>query len=329
MKVIIPVAGSGTRLRPHTFTKPKPLLTVAGKPILGHIIGPLVSLSPSEVIFVTGHMGDQIEDWVRKTYQFPARFVHQDRLLGLGYALHLALSTVQNEPVLIVLGDTITDCDLKRFVKAGTQVLGLKQVNDPKRFGIAELENGYVGALEEKPERPNSNLAIVGLYYFEDCGKLKTCLAELVKAGKQTRGEIQLTDALQQLIEMGEKITPFEVNGWHDCGKVETLLETNRNLLAGMKTSGVTSDVRESALIPPVYIAASARVFRSVVGPNVSVDGGSVIQHSILENCVVYDNARLDHVFAKDSIIGSGAQLRGSQGVFNLSEDSIVTVSKQ
>lgn len=237
MKVIVPVAGVGTRLRPHTYSQPKPLLHVAGRPIIDHILDPIVRLNPDEVIFVIGHMGEQIETHIRKNFTFPCRFVPQDQLLGLGYALNLAMTHIDGESLLIVLGDTIVDADLRAFVSTGDNVLGLRQVDDPSRFGIAGVKEGRILSLVEKPEHPKSNLAIIGLYYFANSSLLKKLLAEHIRSGKTTRGEIQFTDALQQMIEHGVSFTPFEVNEWYDCGKVETMLSTNRHLLDNITSS--------------------------------------------------------------------------------------------
>ncbi|HOZ08850.1 MAG TPA: nucleotidyltransferase family protein, partial [candidate division Zixibacteria bacterium] len=168
IRVIVPVAGAGTRLQPHTLTLPKALLPVGGKPALAHVLEPLVPLEPEEVVFVIGHLGDQIIDYVRENYRIKARFAAQEKLLGLGYALHLALREMADGPTLVILGDTVVECDYGAFLGAGEYVLGLRSVDNPHRFGVAEVDGGRIVGLEEKPADPRSNLALIGLYYFSD-----------------------------------------------------------------------------------------------------------------------------------------------------------------
>ena len=315
MKVIVPVAGVGTRLRPHTYSQPKPLLHVAGRPIIDHILEPIAKLEPEEVIFVIGHMGEQIETHIRKNFRFPCRFVTQDQLLGLGYALNLAMAHLSGGPLLIVLGDTIVDADLSAFVSAGEYVLGLRQVDDPSRFGIAETQSGKIVGLVEKPEQPKSNLAIIGLYYFENSTLLKNILAEHVQSGKTTRGEIQFTDALEQMIQAGVSFVPFEVAQWYDCGKVETMLSTNRHLLDNITSSMATAG---NTLVPPVYIAPKATVTGSTIGPSVSVSDRAVISDSVIKNSIIGEGATVERSEIADSLIGRGVTVRDKTGVLNV-----------
>ena len=168
MRVIIPVAGAGTRLRPHTFSTPKPLLTVGGKPVLAHILEPILTLPITEVVFVLGVMADQMREYIDSHYTFRTRYIVQKELLGLGYALHLALEQIGSGPVLIILGDTIVHCEFNQFIRTGANVLGVRAVSDPHRFGIAEISDNRVVGLEEKPRQPKTNLALVGLYYFTE-----------------------------------------------------------------------------------------------------------------------------------------------------------------
>jgi glucose-1-phosphate thymidylyltransferase len=322
VKVVIPVAGIGTRLRPHTYSQPKPLLHVAGRTIIDHVLEPVVRLNPEEVIFVVGFMGDQIEDYIRANYTFQSRFVNQDKLLGLGYALNQALEHVGGGKLLVVLGDTIVDADLRKFVSAGPYVLGLRQVDDPHRFGIAEVKGNRIIGLEEKPDHPKSKLAVIGLYYFEDALAIKSALAAHVMSGNTTRGEIQLTDALEVMIRQGTEFVPFEVKDWYDCGKKETLLETNRHLLVGMKQ---TTKFTGCTILPPVFVAASAQVSNSTLGPYVSVADGAVISNSTLRNSIVGDGAVVQDSEFADSLIGRRAVVSGARGVLNVGDDSEIS----
>lgn len=322
MKVVVPVAGVGTRLRPHTYSQPKPLLHVAGRPIIDHILEPVVRLNPEEVVFVIGFMGDQIEEYIRRHYSFQSRFVTQDHLLGLGYALNLALEQITGGSLLIVLGDTIVDADLRAFVAAGQNVLGLRQVEDPSRFGIAEIKDGRIVGLVEKPDKPKSNLAVIGLYYFKDGAPLKSALAQHVKSGKTTRGEVQFTDALELMIRNGTSFVPYEVQNWYDCGKKETLLETNRHLLDGMKTAPAGD---RCVINPPVHIAPTARVVNSVLGPYVSVSEGASISNAVIRNSIVGESATIESVILEDSLVGSRTVVRGERRILNVGDSSEIT----
>lgn len=320
MKVIIPVAGIGARLQPHTFALPKPLLQVADKPMLAHILEPLKGLDPDEVVFIIGHKGEMIRKYVDSRYSFKCRYVRQDKLLGLGYAISLALQELEDDsPLLVILGDTIVECDLTQFVKAGSFVLGLRQVPDPQRFGIAEVVDGRIARLIEKPKKPPTNLALIGLYYFENSNLLREELTKLVNSGKTTSGEIQLTDALQGMIEAGTAFVPYEVKNWFDCGNRQTLLETNKHFLQKLPEP---SQIEGCRLIPPVHIAPSAKIERSVIGPYVSVDEAACIKGSVLENSIVGKAALVENIVATDSLIGPEAIVKGSKKSINIGPSS-------
>jgi glucose-1-phosphate thymidylyltransferase len=324
MKVIIPVAGVGSRLRPHTFSTPKVLLHVAGRPILSHVLEPIVRLHPEEVIFVIGFRGSDIREYVESSFTFKSRFVQQDKLLGLGYAVSLAMEHVDGGPVLIVLGDTIVQCDLEKFVAAGDFVLGLRQVDDPHRFGIAEVKGGHVVAVEEKPTNPKTNMAVIGLYYFKDSRNVTRALHAHVASGKTTRGEIQFTDALQLMIEDGVRFVPFEVTEWFDCGKKETILDTNRHLLERINQP-VT--IAGTTIIPPVFISESAVVKHSVIGPYVSISEGAVVEACILKDSIVGPHARIQNVVLEDSLLGHHVVIKGTGKRLNVGDSSEIIIT--
>jgi len=321
MKVIIPVAGVGTRLQPHTFATPKPLLRVAEKSILAYILDPLSRLNPEEIVFVIGHKGEQIKEFVEENYNFNATFVWQDKLLGLGYAVNKALEVIDGGPALIILGDTVVECDLGRFIAAGDAVLGVRQVDDPQRFGIAEIKDGVVVGVEEKPQNPKTNLALIGLYYLADVSPLKAELSNLIDSGRRTRGEIQLTDALAQMMDAGARFNAFEVEEWYDCGKKETVLATNRHFLMKLAPQAPLPGV---TLVPPVYISPEAAVVESVIGPYVSIGPGARVTRSVVRNSIVASGAALENVCIEDSIIGSKAVVSISPQVYNLGDASEV-----
>ncbi|HLP29451.1 MAG TPA: nucleotidyltransferase family protein, partial [Candidatus Didemnitutus sp.] len=225
MHAIIPVAGIGTRLRPFTHSLPKVLVNVAGKPILGHILDTLVAQGVTSATIITGYKGELVEEYVRSTYELNVTFVVQEEMLGLGHAIWVARESLKEEPVLIILGDTVFDVDLSVLATSQFSSLGVKYVDDPRRFGVVIEEGGFVHRLVEKPETPVSNLAIVGLYFIRRPEALRTALTSLIDNDLRTKGEYQLTDALQLMVDAGEKFTTFSVDGWYDCGKPETLLQ--------------------------------------------------------------------------------------------------------
>jgi glucose-1-phosphate thymidylyltransferase len=316
MRAIIPVAGVGSRLRPHTFAIPKVLLNVAGKPILGHIIDKILGEGIREGTIVVGLMGDMIRDYVSQAYPgFRADYVEQEERLGLGHAIHISRDTIGTEPVLIILGDTIFDVDLTPVLKGSTTAIGVKAVEDPRRFGVAETTDGRITRLVEKPEKPATNLAVVGLYYIRNPKLLTECLDELVKRDTRTRGEYQLTDALQLMIEKGEIMVPFKVEGWFDCGSPETLLSTNRALLEKNSTRRVIPGVVVNA---PVYIAPTAVLSNCIIGPHTSVGDGAEITDSVIRNSIISESAKVHGALLENSIVGNGSVLSGSYRRINV-----------
>jgi glucose-1-phosphate thymidylyltransferase len=310
MRAIIPVAGVGSRLRPHTFTLPKVLLNVAGKPILGHIIDKIAGEGVSEATIIVGHMSDKVREYMTLTYpRFAVDYVEQEERLGLGHAIYLARDTIGTEPILIILGDTIFDVDLTPVLKGGVSAIGVKAVDDPRRFGVAETANGVITRLVEKPEKPTTNLAVVGLYYLRNGALLKECLVELVAHDKRTRGELQLTDALQMMIEKGERMVTFLVEGWYDCGKPETLLATNKALLEKRSTRREIAGV---VVNDPVYIAPTAVLTNCIVGPNTTVGDHAEITDAVIRNSIISENARVHGALLENSIVGNGSVLTGS-----------------
>jgi glucose-1-phosphate thymidylyltransferase len=322
MRAIIPVAGVGSRLRPHTFTLPKVLLNVAGKPILGHILDKIIGEGIQEGTIVVGHMSDMIKEYVSRAYpSFRADYVEQDELLGLGHAIYLSRNTMNAEPVLIILGDTIFDVDLGPVLHQQYSSLGVKMVEDPRRFGVAETQHGSIVRLVEKPEHPASSLAVVGLYYIHNPALLISCLNDLVEKDIRTKGEYQLTDALQMMIERGEVMKTFLVDGWYDCGKPETLLSTNRALLEKQSTSRQIEGV---VVIDPVFIAPSAKLTGCVIGPFTSVGEGASISESIVRNSIIGEEALVHRSLLDNSIVGSGATVTGNYNRVNVGDSSEV-----
>jgi glucose-1-phosphate thymidylyltransferase len=319
MRAIIPVAGVGSRLRPHTFTVPKVLLNVAGKPIIGHIMDKVIAAGFDSATIVVGYLGELIKDYITANYNITVDFVEQEERLGLGHAIYLSRHTISKDPILIILGDTVFDVDLEAMIKSEYSTLGVKEVADPRRFGVAEVKNGFITRLIEKPEQPTSNLAIVGLYYIKRPDVLLDCLKEMIKRDVRTKNEYQLTDGLQIMIERGEKLTTFPIDGWYDCGKPETLLDTNRHLLHQTQTHGVHEGV---VIRPPVFISPKATVKSSIIGPFTTIADGAVVEESIVRNSIVSENAKVENALLDDSIIGSNAVIKGGFKRINIGDSS-------
>ena len=331
MRAIIPVAGQGTRLRPHTYTVPKVLLHVAGKPMIGHILDELVAIGLKHVTFVVGTMGEMVEAYVKSAYpELTSEYVHQQEMLGLGHAIWLTRTTIAepNRPVLIILGDTLFRADLKSVLKSDVSMIGVKEVSDPRRFGIVELEGGFIRGLAEKPQEPKTNLAIVGIYYLARAGVLFECLDEIVARDVKTAGEFQLTDALGRMLDRGEKMKAFMVEGWYDCGNPETLLATNRTLLE-LKHKGTAKEYAArfpgSIINTPVYIAPTAVVENSIVGPYVAAADGSVIRNSIVTDSILSSHATVQNMILTESIVSDRAKIEGEAYRLNVGDSSEVS----
>ena len=324
MRAIIPVAGVGSRLRPHTYTIPKVLLNVGGKPILAHILDKLISENINKVTFVIGHLGDKIEEFVKSEYSnLDSEFVVQNELGGLGHAIYTAIPTFDEKDIFIILGDTIFDVNLDEVFNKDYSMIGVKEVEDPSRFGVAVIKNDEVEKLVEKPTEPISNLAIVGLYYISNAQTLSECLNELVKKDIRTNGELQLTDALQMMIEQGEKICTFPVEGWYDCGKQETLLETNRILLDDKCTDKKFDNV---VINNPVYIADDVEISGSIIGPYATIIKGSKISDSIIKNSIIGENSEIKASLLEGSIIGNNTLIKGSYKKLNTGDSTEIEI---
>lgn len=320
MRAVIPVAGIGTRLKPHTYTTPKVLLNVGGKPMLGHILDKLLEEEVYKVTFVIGHLGNQIKDYVESEYpSIKADFIEQKKMEGLGHAIYTAIPTFDDKEIFIILGDTVFDVYLKDVFKNKQSALGVKKVDDPARFGVAVLENGFIKKLVEKPTTPISNLALVGLYYIANADVLVKSLNKLVEKDIRTKGELQLTDALQMMLDDGEKMKTFDVDGWYDCGKPETLLSTNKFLLDKKSSS---RKFENAVIISPSYIADDAKIDNSVIGPYATIDKGCIIKESVIKNSIVGANSQVSKAMLSGSIIGNNTVVKGAFKRLNIGDST-------
>ena len=337
MRAVIPVAGVGTRLRPHTYALPKVLLDVAGKPILAHILDALVQRDIRDATIITGYMGELIEEFVTKRYSnLKVDFVEQKERLGLGHAIWTGKDTYKpDESLLIVLGDTVFDVDLSIVLNSKFSSIGIKYVDDPRRFGVVVLDenedsknnkitNGIktITKFVEKPETFVSNLAIVGMYYIANSPMLVEALNNLINQNIRTREEYQLTDALQLMLDKGEIFTTFPVEGWYDCGKPETLLSTNRFLLESYPIQKNLST--NTVVITPSYISEKATVENSIIGPYTSIADGAIVKDSIIKNSIISYESKVINTLLIESIIGNEAEVIGKFIKYNVGNSSTI-----
>ncbi|MEI6507348.1 MAG: sugar phosphate nucleotidyltransferase [Bacteroidota bacterium] len=323
MKAIIPVAGIGTRLRPHTHTQPKALIPIAGKPILAHIVDSLIHAGIKEFVFVIGYMGDKIENYISKHYpDIKADYVIQTTGRGTGYAIYLAKEFIKDE-ILIVLGDTIVDADLMPVLKSDETLLGVKKVDDPRLFGVAEInDDGSIKKLVEKPMIPKSNLALVGIYKVKEGAKLVEALNYQVDNKKMSHNEYQLTDALMHMIELGVKMKTFNVDNWFDCGKKEILLETNSILLKRLNYDHTAYRYESTIIIPPVFIGENCKITNSIIGPNVSIGDNTIMNYAILKDSIIGPYAQIEYAILDHSIIGNDAMYKGLKQSLNIGDST-------
>ena len=298
---VIPVAGSGSRLRPHTHTRPKPLLHVAGQPIIGHILDQLALVGIRRVVLVVGYMGELIADYAQQRSDF----------------------AVGSDPMLMVYGDTIFRADLGPVLSAsGDGLLGIRKVEDPRRFGVVVEEVGRVARLVEKPAKFVSDQAIVGVNLVRASEQLFACLADLMERDLRQRGEFQLTDALQLMVEQGAHLGTFPVADWFDCGTQEAMLETNRHLLQDVP---LPTHCTDTVVIPPVHIDPLAEVRDSVIGPHVSIGAGARVRHTIVRNAIIGEQADVGGALIENSLVGFQAALKGRWSHLNIGDMSEIT----
>jgi glucose-1-phosphate thymidylyltransferase len=320
MQVIIPLAGKGTRLRPHTHLVPKPLLKVAGRPVMDWVMDRLEGLDITELIFITGHLKEQVEAFARSHYRIPSRYIEQKVQDGTAGAINLARPYVKG-PVLIIFVDTVFEADLTLINRTKADgIIWAKEVEDYQRFGVVVTDaDGYMTRIVEKPSTPISKLANIGLYFIRDTDSLWKGI-DHVLASPANKGEWYLTDAFQWMIEHGKRILTAEVGGWYDCGKLDTLLETNQILLE--KGASRRVNFPGVTIHDPVYIEDGVHIEQSEIGPNVSIEQGTRISGSRVRNTIVGRDARLNRVSLNESLLGSGVVLDGFEGSTSLGDHS-------
>jgi len=325
MKAIIPVAGAGAKLRPHTYTQPKALIPIAGKTILSFIVDQLNAAGIHEFIFIVGYLGEKIQEYVKQTYpDLKCHFVYQNERQGTGHAIELTKNIVGNDEVFVVLGDTICEYDVSAVIASEYSMLGVKKVDDPRNFGVAEIdEDGFISHVIEKPSIPKTNMALVGLYKIKETPILFECVHHLFTQDIKTLGEYNLTDALDCMIKRGAKFKSFKVKNWFDCGKKETLLESNATLLkkfGGQVHESVLS--QNSIIVPPVSIGPGCVLKNAIIGAHVAIGANTNIQYSIVRDSIIGSYTNLFEVVLDNSLIGSDASVKGLSRSLNIGDNT-------
>jgi len=326
MRIVIPMAGYGTRLRPHTWSKPKPMVSVAGKPVIGHVLDTFDRLPRiDEVIFIVGYLGEQVESYVSQVYpHLNAHYIEQRDLLGQSHAIWLARERLDG-PMLMVFVDTLIEADLTNLPSEKAEAVAwVKAVPDPRRFGVAEVgPEGWVRQLIEKPTDAGNNLAVVGFYYFRESARLIEAIEQQMQKQVQIGGEFYLVDAINVLLAQGLKMRVEPVEVWQDCGKPESLLETNRYLLDHGRDNSALAAQREGiVVVPPVYIDPTADIQASVIGPHVSIGPDCVIRRSLLRDSIVDAGSHILDTSLSSSLIGREARVTGRDRSLNVGDSS-------
>ncbi len=325
MKLVVPLAGFGSRMRPHTWTKPKPLINVAGKPFLGHLLEKFVPLGVDELVIIYGWLGEQIIEYVQTNYaHLHPRFVEQTELKGQSHALWLAREYLQGDGVIIFV-DTFFDMDMRVLSNPKGDFPGvdglafIKEVNDPRRFGVVELDaGGFVTRFIEKPASMENKQVVIGFYWVRDLALMIRTIEAQLASGAMFKGEFFLTHTFQLMVEQGAKFRPHAVEVWQDTGKPETTLQTNRYLLDHGFDNSAAVESQNSVLLPPVHIAPGAVVENAVVGPYVNVCSGAVIRNAIVRNSLIDAGAVVQDVCLEGSLIGEKAQVKGQLTRLNI-----------
>lgn len=317
------MAGKGVRLRPHTYSKPKPFLAVSGEPIISHVLKTVEKLPIQEGIFIVGEFSEKLITYLRNRCDFKTRFVKQKTPKGIAHAVYGARPYFkEDDDIVILFSDTIFRPILKKIKPKSDGYIWVSKVKDPSNFGVCFVQNGLITRIIEKPKVPLSNLAAIGLYYLKSSNALFSAIKELFKSNIKTHGEYQLTSALQLLIQKGLKFEALEVKTWLDCGSIEGLLKANNYLLkTSKKRLGKTYD---SLIIEPVFIGKNATINNSIIGPNVSIGDNTMITNSIVNNSIIGSDSIVENANISSSIIGDNALVRQEFRRLNIGDSSEV-----
>jgi len=317
MKIVVPMAGIGKRMRPHTLTIPKPLLPIAGKPIVQRLVEDIAEVCDEqieEIGFVIGDFGKEVEQSLLKVAEnlgAKGKIYHQDQALGTAHAIMCAKEMLDGKTI-VAFADTLFRADFKLDEKQDG-IIWVQKVEDPSAFGVVQLdEEGFITDFVEKPQEFVSDLAIIGIYYFKDGAKLRDNLQYLLDNDIKDKGEYQITDGLQRMRKAGSKFSPGTVVEWLDCGNKNATVHTNQRVLEFIKNEKIVSDsakLKDSVIIPPCYIGENVTIENSVVGPHVSIGDQSQIVNSRVSNSIIQKNSLLSGLHAGNSMIGNHTQI--------------------
>lgn len=333
MKVIILLAGYGTRMRPHTWSRPKPLLKVAGNTIVGHLLDLMHEITTEEVIFVVGYRGEQLERWIRKNYpNLNVRFVVQEEAKGQAHAVWLCKEYLQDDgEVMIAFGDGVVEAAYTEIAKQGADsdaVFLVKEVEDPRRFGVVVVDDeGYIKEFIEKPPTMEHRLAIAGIYWFKSSYFLYRALDTIISEKRKTLGEYFMADAFQVMLEQKAKLRTMMVEQWADAGNPEAILQTNARLLA---VGYASQDALERSyaegftVIPPVYIHPTADIEAAVIGPHASIDADVRITNAVVRNSIIDTGAEIDNCVLDSALVGERAKVSGRGKALFVGDNSFV-----
>jgi glucose-1-phosphate thymidylyltransferase len=322
--VILPVAGLGSRLRPLTWSRPKPLLGLAGKPILEHVLDEVMPLQPEKLVFITGYLGDQVEVWARANYDMPLAFVEQPEMRGQTDAI-LRVREHATSDGLILFPDMVFAAEFERIAATDADVvIFTKDVEDPSAFGIAVEEGDRVVKLVEKPQVPISHKALVGIYYVRSMPDLYSAIEEQMERGIMLKNEYFLADAVQIMVDRAAKVITAPVTVWEDCGSVPNLLSTNRYVLDRDRPK--PPRLESATVIEPSFVDPTATIERSVIGPYASIGANAVIRNSVLGDVIVEAGAQIEDAVAQQSLVGVKARVSGRASVLNVGDNSEVSL---
>lgn len=333
MKIIVPMAGRGSRLRPHTLTVPKPLIPIAGKPIVQRLVEDIAKVAGEkieEVAFIIGDFGPEIEKsliQIAEKLGAKASIYHQNDPLGTAHAIKCAEASMQGD-VVIAFADTLFRADFQ-LDKNSDGVIWVKSVEDPSAFGVVKLDNyGFITDFVEKPQTYVSDLAIIGIYYFNSAEKLMNEINYIMDNDIKNGGEYQLTTALENLRAKGAKFSLGKVNDWMDCGNKNATVETNSKILEyereNMKNFPASAVIENSLIIQPCFIGENVKISNSKVGPGVSLGNNTIVVNSNIENSLVQENTRINHGNLSNSMIGNSAQYFGVAREISLGDFSVL-----
>ncbi len=333
MNLIIPMAGIGKRMRPHTLITPKPLIPIGGKPIVQRLVEDIASLCDdpiNEIGFIIGEFGDQVEKQlidIAESLGAVGKIYYQTEALGTGHAIYCAEQSLTG-PVIVAFADTLFRADFK-IDDSKEGVIWVKQIEDPSQFGVIKVnDDGVITDFIEKPKDFVSDLAIIGIYFFKDGGHLKRELKSLIDNNVVKGGEYQLTDALENMKQQGVQFQPGEVDHWMDCGNKNATLETNSMILEFEKDLDLidsTATVIDSTIIEPVFIGAGAQIKNSVIGPHVSVGANTKINDSRIIGSIVRSNSIINNAVMQNSLVGSNAQVKLNPSDLSMGDYSTIS----